>query len=133
MGTKSWVALGALCLAVLVGLLSRRPVVVVAVAVIAALVMIYVGVTAVIETRRLRAVNRREEERRATPWSHYSRPDLTSVDQWEVGIERVADDGAVLNRVELTRLSADDMEGRLNAEGRAITRALDYNEARAGM
>lgn len=81
---------------------------------------------------------RRRQADAEVPWRHYSRPDLTS-GRWKVGIERVADDGRVLNPPhEMFDLRHEPRAGTtaadvLDAEGQAWALALDYTARRVGM
>lgn len=81
-----------------------------------------------------RAAARARRDATGTPWAHYSRPDLDGDAQfWVVGVERVTEDGRVLNRVEINRMSHDNLTARYDAEAQAISRAVEYNAAKAGM
>jgi hypothetical protein len=46
-----------------------------------------------------------------------------------VGVERVTEDGRTLGRVAVRLVRLDDEIGRLDAEGEAIARAQQYNDA----
>lgn len=84
----------------------------------------------------LRGVRNRKirKDFRETPWKHYSRPSESGDQFWAVGVERVTEDGLVLNRVEMYLFPAPQNSDEVrNAEGHAISNAVQYNDSRVGM
>lgn len=69
-----------------------------------------------------------------TPWESYSRYDPAS-DKWVIGVERVTDEGLVLNRVGMQEFSPDmgDSVEVNQAELEAMVRAATYNRNRTGI
>lgn len=73
-----------------------------------------------------------------TPWKPYVRPrgfdsDQSKHERMSIGVERVTEDGLILNRVEMYSLDINDTQAQLQAEGEAIARATSYNSNKVGM
>ncbi len=115
----------------------RNPYVVGSLAVIAAVVLVLVlahwGRRAGRALAARRAAARARRDVTTTLWTHYSRPHLPNPMFWEVGVERVTEDGLVLNRVEIRKIDHNDLTERYDLEAQAINRAVEYNAAKAGM
>jgi hypothetical protein len=78
----------------------------------------YVGV----RERNLRKV------RKAAKWSHFSRPNRDG--NWEIGVHRVTSDERVLDEFVMVHLPGDVSDSeRIDAEGKAMIRAGQFNEA----
>ena len=68
---------------------------------------------------------RRQKAERNTPWTHYSRPDDQG--RWLIGVERRNNDTTYADIV-INTLHADvDDVTRIEAENRAMIRAMQYN------
>lgn len=90
------------------------------------------GVTATLKAAVRRGRQKRERE---VPWTHYCRiqrpPGKPVV--FEIGVERVTDDGRVLNRTEIRTVPIDDELERLVAENEAELRAKAWNDSKVGI
>jgi hypothetical protein len=99
-------------------------VVLVALALIAILCVL---VQAVVKSLRER---RRRQRDRDVQWTHYCTPKDT---EFQIGVERVTEDGRVLSNVEMYRIPFDADLDRHVAIQEARMRAGQYNDERVGM
>lgn len=74
-----------------------------------------------------RALRRRRADA-AVPWVSFVRLRALPLQGYEVGVQRVSPDGRVLACRVIAEVPEGDLGARLDAEGIAITRALEYND-----
>lgn len=84
-----------------------------------------------LDARDRRRQRKREEELRQVPWKMFSEP--TDVKgQRRIGVRRTAQDGTVLERDLANDVLVNDGDpfAKLDAQGEAMSRAVEYNEGR---
>lgn len=116
-------------------LINKRPIGDLVLMVVGALALIatvvhYVA-RSVAESRREQRAEAQRTEDWTTSWSYYSEPQ--GADHWVVGIERRTKGGRLIgDRINMATLGSDDTEAQIEAEGQAIRRAAQANQARTG-
>lgn len=83
-----------------------------------------------------REARRLNEERRNAPWQHFSRPGHFiggKPRKWVVGVERVLPDGSTFDPEEDWQGNLTESQDRIQAEGEAIAKAVQYNDLKVGM